>query len=93
MPSQFLHAHIRRGDPQPMDASERHLTLSLPLAFPERRSYEKVYALHPALILEPRKGYRISGRIRDQQKNTRIFKFKFRTDHRGMPVAYRENPE
>ena len=85
---QFLSAHIRRGDPQPVDASERHFALKLPISFPDQCVYERVYALPAGLLLEPQKEYWISGRVCDQKKNTRIFEFIFRTDSRGRPVAY-----
>jgi hypothetical protein len=85
----FSSAQIRRGVPQPIiDASERHFTLNLPISFPDRCAYERVYALPADLVLEPQKEYRISGRVRDQKKNIRIFEFTFRTDSRGLPVAY-----
>jgi hypothetical protein len=80
----YLPARIRRGDPEPMDASEKHWTLTLPLSLPGNCSYERVYALPSDLILEPQKAYWIAGRLRGQQ-HTRIFKFAFRTDSRGLP--------
>jgi hypothetical protein len=84
----FLPAQVRRGDPKPFDSSERYLTLKLPLSFPDRCSYDRVYALPPDLSLKPQSSYRISGRIRDQKKEIQIFKFTFRTDSRGRPAAY-----
>ena len=83
-----LPAQIRRGDPQPIDASLKHLTLGRPLSLPGNCSYERVYGLPPDLILEPQKAYRISGWVRSQKKTIRIFKFAFRTDIRGLPAAY-----
>jgi hypothetical protein len=77
-----------QGDSQPMDASERHFTLNLPISFPDKCAYERVYALPADLSLEPQNEYRISGQVRDQKKNIRIFEFTFRTDSRGLPVAY-----
>jgi hypothetical protein len=71
-----------------MDASERHFTLNLPISFPDKCAYERVYAFPADLILEPQNEYRISGQVRDQEKNTRIFEFTFRTDSRGLPIAY-----
>ena len=84
----FLPAQVRRGDPTPIDASEKHWTLNLPLSPPGNCAYERVYARPPDLILEPQKAYWISGWVRDQQKHTRLFKFGFRTDSRGLPAAY-----
>ena len=84
----YLPAQVRRGDPKPVDDFEKHWTLNLPLSLPGNCAYERVYARPPDLILEPQKAYWISGRLRDQQKNTRIFKFVFRTDSRGLPAAY-----
>ena len=77
-----------QGDPLPTDASERHFTLNLPISFPDKCAYERVYALPADLTLEPQKEYSISGRVRDQNKNLQIFDFTFRTDSRGQPVAY-----
>jgi hypothetical protein len=79
-----LPARIRRGDPEPMDAAEKHWTLTLPLSLPSKCSYERVYALPSDLILEPQEAYWISGRLRGQQ-HTQIFRFAFRTDSRGLP--------
>jgi len=77
-----------QGDPQPGNAFERHLTLNQPISFPDKCAYERVYAFPADLVLEPQKEYSISGRVRDQNKNIRIFDFTFHTDSRGMPVAY-----
>jgi len=84
----FSAAQIRRGDPEPNNAAAQVLRLDLPIAFPDRCAYERVYALPPNLILEPENVYRISGRVRDQSKSIPLFKFAFRTDHRGLPLAY-----
>jgi hypothetical protein len=77
-----------RGEPQPMDASEQHFTLNLPISFPDKCAYERVYALPADLSLEPQNEYWISGQVRDQEKNIQIFEFTFRTDSRGLPIAY-----
>jgi len=82
----LANAHIRRGDPQPVAASEKHLTLQPITSFPGARSYERVYPLPPDLVLEPQKDYSISGRIAGTWPTAQIFKFTFRTDARGMPV-------
>ena len=71
-----------------MDASEQHFTLNQPISFPDKCAYERVYALPAGLVLEPQKEYSISGQVRDQKKNIQIFEFTFRTDSRGLPVAY-----
>jgi len=68
-------------------ASEKHLTLNLALSLPGNCTHERVYVLPPDLILGPQKAYWISGWLRGQKKNTRIFKFAFRTDSRGLPPA------
>jgi hypothetical protein len=84
----FLTPQIRQGDPKPRGASEHCCTLKPVICLPDRCSYERVYALPPELMLEPQQVYRVSGRIHDQKKSTPIFKFTFRTDRRGQPVAY-----
>ena len=84
----FTSARLRRWDHQPSGASARHLTLNLPISSPDQCTCERVYALPDALILEPGKTYRITGRIPDQKKHLQIFDFTFRTDARGTPVAY-----
>jgi hypothetical protein len=82
----FLVARIRRWDPRSDETSEKHLSLTLPISFAVKCAYERVYALPSALILEPGKGYRISGRAYDLKD--RIFDFTFHTDNHGMPIAY-----
>jgi len=77
-----------QGDPQPMNASERHFTLNQPVSFPDPCTFERVYTFPNDLALEPQKEYSISGQVRDQEKNIRLFEFTFRTDTRGLPVAY-----
>jgi hypothetical protein len=84
----FSTPQIRRGDPEVNGASTQTLSLQAPIAFPDRCAYERVYPLPPELTLEPENEYRISGRIRDQDKNVQLFKFAFRTDQRGLPLAY-----
>ena len=56
--------------------------------FSDPCAYERVYALPAGLVLEPQKEYSISGRVRDQNKNIPLFEFTFRTDPRGLPIAY-----
>jgi hypothetical protein len=77
-----------QGDPQPMDASERHYTLNQPVSFPDKCAYERVYALPADLVLEPQKEYWISGQVLDQKKNIRIFEFPFHTDNLGQPLPF-----
>ena len=77
-----------QGDPRPTDASEQHFTLNQPVSFPDKCPYERVYALPAGLVLDPQKEYSISGQVRDQNKNIRLFDFTFRTDTRSLPVAY-----
>jgi hypothetical protein len=84
----YSNAQIRRADPKPVDPTEQHLTLNQPVSFPDNCAYERVYALPAGLTLERQKEYRISGRIRDRNKNIQIFEFTFRTDSRGKPAAY-----
>ncbi len=66
----------------------RHLTLNLPLSFPNDSTYERVYALPSGLNLDPQNIFRISGWIHDENKNIHLFTFNFRTDSYGIPVAY-----
>ena len=84
----FLPARVRRGDPKPVDPSEQHLTLNLPIALPARGSCERVYALPTNLVLEPGEEYLIAGRIREGKKSSEIFSFAFHTGAHGMPAAY-----
>jgi hypothetical protein len=83
----FLPAKVRRDDPKPVDASEQHLTLSLPISLPSEGSCERVYALPSNLMLEPGKEYLIAGRIREGKKSSEIFSFAFHAGTRGMPAA------
>jgi hypothetical protein len=84
----FSNPQRRRWDPERIDASERNLTLRLPVSMPGQSPYERVYAFPRDLILEPEKTYRISGRINDGKEKVPIFEFAFRTDSHGMPVVY-----
>ncbi|MDB6022015.1 MAG: hypothetical protein JWQ04_1872 [Pedosphaera sp.] len=84
----FSSARIHRWDARSGDMSETHLTLDLPVSFSDQYACDRAYVLPPALILEPGKAYRISGRAPDQENHLQIFNFVFRTDSRGMPVAY-----
>jgi hypothetical protein len=81
-------AQVRRGDPRPVDPSEQHLTLSLPIAPPASGSCERVYALPSTVVLQPGEEYLIAGRIRGGKKSREIFSFAFHTNARGMPAAY-----
>jgi hypothetical protein len=85
---EYASGQIRRGDPRLVDRSEKRVTLTAPFSFPEKCDYERVYLYPPELKLEPRQDYLISGNIRDQKKNVRIFEFPFRTDDRGLPLAF-----
>jgi Type I phosphodiesterase / nucleotide pyrophosphatase len=85
---QYLPAHVRRGDPKPVDASEQHLALNCPVSLPGRCSCERLYRLPADLMLQPQAVYLASGRIQDGRSNTRIFRFAFRTDHLGWPIMY-----
>jgi hypothetical protein len=81
-------AEVRRGDPQPFGASEQHLSLTQPIAFADNSPCERVYALPAEVVFEPEKSYRISGRIREQRADPKIFEFAFRTDSRARPIVY-----
>jgi hypothetical protein len=81
-------ALVRRGDAQPFSTSEQRLSLTHPIAFTDNSPCERVYALPPDLIFEPGKEYRISGHVREQSVDPKIFEFAFRTDTRARPIAY-----
>lgn len=82
-------APTRRGDPDPVIASTKHICLSNPQVLPDNCE-DRFYALPPDLRLDPGKLYQISGRLPDPitKKDRQLFQFKFRTDNRGMPVVY-----
>src|SRR5258708_6336632 len=82
-----LPARNRRGDCALRASPEQTLILTSAISLPDNSPSERAYALPPELILAPHEAYRISGRIRDRKKIVRIFKFTFRTDSRGIPVA------
>jgi len=84
----FSSAPISRGDPPSPDETGLHLTLKLPLSFPNQSSCERVYALPPDLILEKQAEYKISGWIQDQTKTIRLFAFEFHTGSDGRPAAF-----
>ena len=83
----FLPARIRREDPEPMSALEQRANLNLAVPRAAAPSCERLYAFPADLALDPQTLYLISGRTRDPNKATRIFKFGFWTDSRGLPVA------
>ena len=84
----FSSAPIRRGDHQPVDAFKQQITFNLPIAFPDKDSGERVYALPSDLTLEPQAEYKISGWLQDQKKTISIFAFTFHTSSDGRPAAY-----
>jgi hypothetical protein len=84
----FSSTQIPQGDPRPVDPSERHVTLNAPFSFPDKCAYERVYVFPAELKLEARQIYSISGWIRDEKKNVRIFEFPFHTDDRGLPLPF-----
>jgi hypothetical protein len=79
---------VRRGDSQPADSAEQRLSLTQPIAFADASPCERVYAVPPDLVFEPEKAYRISGRVREQDVDPKIFEFAFRTDAHAQPIAY-----
>ena len=84
----FVTAPDRQVDPRPVDPSERRVTLNVPFSFPDKCAYERVYAFPAELKLEARQEYLISGQVLDQKKYIQIFEFPFRTDDRGLPLAF-----
>jgi hypothetical protein len=74
--------------PQPKVVLGRHLTFNHPISFPDKCTYERIYAFPSDLILKPQTEYRISGWIRAQSKSISLFEFNFYTDSRGQPAAY-----
>jgi hypothetical protein len=84
----FTSAQIRRTDPPANGAFEQRLTLTKPLEFPNGSPYERVYDLPPGLMLEPGNEYRITGWLREQSLEPKLFEFAFRTDARAVPIAY-----
>jgi len=84
----FPPGRIRRGESMLADASEQRLTLRTPISLPDHCPYERVYALRTELTLEPRKVYRMSGRIQGGEMHPSNFKFLFRTDSQGVPMPY-----
>lgn len=77
---------IRRGDYEPGNRFERHLTITRPLSSARSTSCESDYAFPENLSLRPRTTYRISGQISDGTKKIPLFNFTFRTDNRGQPM-------
>ncbi len=59
----FSHARIHRWDPDPDAGSERHLALNQPVSVSAQCPQERIYALPPALGLQPETSYRITGWI------------------------------
>ena len=80
--------NTHRSDPEPRRSGLMRFILNSPVPFPGDSSYERIYALPPGLVLEPRDKYRITGRLRSGDKNERLFTFSFVTDGRGQPLAF-----
>jgi len=81
-------AAIRRGDEDAATPWEQHLVLTQPIAFAGASPCERVYALPADLALQPGTQYRISGHVREQGVDPKLFEFSFRTDARAMPIVY-----
>ena len=86
--SHSARAQTHWRDPKSATTPRQHLTLDLPVSYSDDCCYERVYALPSALVLRPETTYRIFGQIPGQAKPLQIFNFAFRTDDRGLPVAY-----
>ena len=84
----FSGAQIRRGDSKPADAPGLRLVFTLPVSFPGKCAYERIYACPSNLVLEPQAEYQISGWIHDQGQNIHLFEFTFHADSHGRPAAY-----
>ncbi len=77
-----------RTESDTFDSSEQSWASNLAIAFPDPASYERVYALPSNVVFEPGAEYMISGLVNDGKKKDPIFRFAFRTDDHGKPVAY-----
>jgi hypothetical protein len=84
----FSVARTRRWETDPAEPPGEKRALTHPVLPPDENSCERIYALPSGLALEPQTAYEISGWIRDGNKSSRIFKFTFHTDSRGLPAAY-----
>jgi hypothetical protein len=84
----FSSAQSQRGDHDLAEMPGLRLTFNLPISFPDQSACERIYALPPDLILEPRTQYQLSGWIGDQGKNIGLFEFNFYTNGRGRPAAF-----
>jgi hypothetical protein len=80
-------APLRRGDPLPVNISRRRLSLNHSRSL-DPGGCERIYGLPADLALQPETRYRISGRLAERERSKEIFKFTFRTDSRGLPIAY-----
>ena len=65
-------------------------TLQQPISFPDPLRLRKSLCAPVRSDSGAAKSVSISGRIRDQEKDIRIFEFDFRTDRHGLPVADHE---
>jgi hypothetical protein len=84
----FSGGQFQRGDYKPAEDPGLRLTFNLPVSFPDKCAWERIYALPPDLILEPKAEYQLSGWIGDQGENNPLFEFNFYTNSRGRPAAY-----
>ena len=86
--SRFANPQTKRGNHEPVDAPGLHLTFNLPVSFPDKCAWERIYACPPDLILEPQTEYQLSGWIGDRGKNILLIEFNFQTNSRGRPAAF-----
>jgi hypothetical protein len=84
----FSGAKSRHDDRKPVPAGKWQMTFNLPIFFPDKSPCERIYALPSDLILEPQTEYKVTGRIQDQTKSSRLFDFLFHTGSNGRPAAF-----
>lgn len=79
---------VRRWNYKPLDTAEAHFTLGRPIEVDDQNAFDRIYALPPDFILEPRTSYLITASLRDHKNSRAILTFAFLTDDRGIPAAY-----
>jgi hypothetical protein len=84
----FSGAQIRHGIDKPIEAPGLRLTFNLPVSFPDKCAYERIYACPSDLLLESRAEYRISGWIQRLGKNIPLFEFTFHANDCGRPAPF-----
>jgi hypothetical protein len=84
----FPGSQIQRGNFKPAQAPGLRLTFDVPVSFPDKCDYERIYECPSDLVLEPLAEYRIWGWLRGAGRSIPLFEFTFHANRSGRPAAF-----